>query len=97
MIRRLLRRLFHGYAQGGTLPPYRPRRDEQLVVPSPGGPDYDRIARLERELGIGDPEPEPERPMRRGPQVCLTKNCLGGTSDIRTWSGVLVRRIHECG
>jgi hypothetical protein len=37
MIRRLLRRLLpFRYASGGTLPPYTPRGDEQLVILSPG-------------------------------------------------------------
>lgn len=57
-------------------------------------PDYDRIAHLERELGIG--EPEPERPIRRAQEVCLTKGCAGETTEIRTWSGALAMRIHEC-
>lgn len=37
MIRRLLRRLLPSrYASGGTLPPYTPREDSQLVILSPG-------------------------------------------------------------
>ncbi|MGW3491748.1 hypothetical protein [Streptomyces sp. NPDC001054] len=56
-------------------------------------PDYAYIARLERELGIGQPEPEPERPIRADP-VCLIKDCDGGT-ELRTWSGQLFRRIHD--
>lgn len=36
MIRRLLRRLFPGYATGGQIPAYRPRPGEHLVVLSPG-------------------------------------------------------------
>lgn len=72
-------------------------------------PDYARIARLERELGLVDshlPELSPfeqgmrgvleARPMRRGPKVCLTKDCAGDTREIETWSGILVARIHEC-
>lgn len=58
-------------------------------------PDYDKIARLERELGLCD-EP-PQRPMRRAPSVCLTKGCEGDTEEVRTWSGVVTRRIHTCG
>ncbi|WP_157865013.1 hypothetical protein [Streptomyces prasinopilosus] len=61
---------------------------------SPGDLDYDRIERLERELGIGDAEPE--RPIRRAPSVCLTKDCAGETHEIRTWSDVLAMRIHYC-
>lgn len=61
----------------------------------PRRPDYAKIARLERELGIGGVEPE--RPMRRAPAVCLTKDCVGDTDEIRTWSGVLVARVHRCG
>lgn len=95
MIRRLLRRLFPGYASGGEIPTCRPRQGEQLVTLSPGGPDYARIARLEHELGIGDREPE--RTMRRAAAACLTKDCDGDTDEIRTWSGVLIARIHRCG
>lgn len=36
MIRRLLRRVFPGYATGGQIPAYHPRPGEQLVVLSPG-------------------------------------------------------------
>lgn len=36
MIRRLLRRLFSGYARGGDLPAFRPRPGERLVLLSPG-------------------------------------------------------------
>lgn len=56
-------------------------------------PDYDHIARLERELGIVDPEPK--KPIRQK-KVCLTKNCQGETTEIRTWSGMVLARIHEC-
>ncbi|MFF0588423.1 hypothetical protein ACFYWD_20900 [Streptomyces sp. NPDC003781] len=55
-------------------------------------PDYQRIADLERDLGIGQPEPEPA--VYPGPPVCLIKDCDGSTEEIRTWSGFLVRRIH---
>lgn len=54
-------------------------------------PDYQYIARLERELGIG--RPEPERPVRESP-VCLVKDCDGG-AQVRAWSGQLLRRIHN--
>lgn len=63
-------------------------------VPSAPGPDYDRIARLESELGLV--EPEPEKPIRLARTVCLTKNCEGETTEVRTWSGMLAMRIHEC-
>lgn len=56
-------------------------------------PDYHRIAELERELGIG--HPEPERPIRHGRTVCLIKDCDGETTETRSWSGVLIRRDHE--
>ena len=94
MIRRLLCCLLPGYARGGEIPAYRPRQDEHLVMLSPGGLDCDRIARLERELGIV--EPEPEKPIRLARTVCLTKNCRGDTTEVRTWSGMLAMRIHEC-
>jgi len=81
--------------RGGTMPAPSPLKpDECRIALSPGALDYDRIARLERELGIGDVESE--RPIRRAPSVCLTKNCGGDTAELRTWSGVLVARIHRC-
>jgi hypothetical protein len=58
-------------------------------------PDYQRIAQLERELGIGQPPSEPERGIRSDRTVCLIKNCDGDDYEIRTWSDVLIRRIHE--
>lgn len=90
----MIRRLLGHFYRGGSLPAYRPRPGEQLVTLSPGGPDYEQIARLERQLGLV--EPEPERPIRQGPKVCLTKNCAGDTREIRTWSGLLAVYIHEC-
>ena len=69
--------------------------DWRQPAPVEEHPDYVKIERLERELGIGDVEPE--RPIRRASTVCLTKNCSGDTHEIRTWSGVLVRRLHVCG
>ncbi|SDL28540.1 hypothetical protein [Streptomyces indicus] len=57
-----------------------------------GRPDYEKIARLERELGIGQPEPAG----RIGPRVCLTKDCEGETEEARTWSGLLIRISHQC-
>ena len=61
---------------------------------APQRPDYAKIDRLERELGIV--EPEPERPIRLARTVCLTKGCTGETAEVRTWSGMLAMRIHEC-
>lgn len=61
------------------------------AAPAPGTPDYQRIAQLERELGIGQPEPG----IRPDQTVCLIKNCTGSDHEIRTWTGLLVRRIHE--
>jgi len=82
--------------RGGTMPRLSPPKpDERRVTLSPGGLDYDRIDRLERELGIG--EAEPQRPIRPASKVCLTKDCDGDTDEIRTWSGVLIARIHRCG
>lgn len=60
------------------------------VMPTP---DYQLIDRLERELGIG--QPEPKKPMRPSRAVCLIKDCDGIDTELRTWSGVLIRRIHE--
>lgn len=51
--------------------------------------DHAKIERLERELGMSD-----ERPMRT-PAVCLIKDCDGDTTDVRTWAGALVTRIHH--
>ncbi|MFE0470493.1 hypothetical protein ACFW2V_02605 [Streptomyces sp. NPDC058947] len=56
-------------------------------------PDYQRIAQLERELGIGQPKPEPA--VHTGPAVCLIKNCNGDDVEIRNWTGLLMRRIHQ--
>lgn len=56
-------------------------------------PDYQRIAQLERELGIG--EQQPERPVDPGRTVCLIKSCTGTDTEIRTWSGILLRRYHQ--
>ncbi|MET8378039.1 hypothetical protein [Streptomyces microflavus] len=58
-------------------------------------PDYQRIADLERELGIGQPAPEPERGIREDRTVCLIENCDGETEEIRSWSGLLIQRIHQ--
>ncbi|MFF9309866.1 hypothetical protein ACF1BS_03055 [Streptomyces sp. NPDC014748] len=68
--------------------------DWRRPIPVPSRPDYAKIERLERELGIIDAESE--RPMHHGPNVCLTRGCVGRTRDIRTWSGVLARQVHEC-
>lgn len=56
-------------------------------------PDYQRIAQLEHELGIG--EQQPETPARSGRTVCLIKNCTGTDTEIRTWSGILLRSLHQ--
>ncbi|MGW7087526.1 hypothetical protein ACWGH2_29075 [Streptomyces sp. NPDC054871] len=57
-------------------------------------PDHALIDRLERELGIGQPtKPEPQ--LRRDRTVCLIKDCDGTDTDIRTWNGLLVMRIHD--
>ena len=69
--------------------------DWRKPAPVAQRPDYAKIERLERELGIG--YVEPERPIRRTSTVCLAKNCSGDTHELRTWSGVLVRRVHTCG
>ncbi|MFE0794771.1 hypothetical protein [Streptomyces mutabilis] len=86
-----------GYENGGWLKPgWLTRRNtsgrpEPVIRPKP---DQRRIAQLERELGIGQPNPEPERGIREDRTVCLIKNCDGNTEEIRTWSGFLMRRIH---
>ncbi|CAM5428415.1 MULTISPECIES: hypothetical protein [Streptomyces] len=56
-------------------------------------PDYDKIERLERELGINQPEPQPLRPAF---VVCLTKDCEGDTTEVRNWYGVVIRAYHHC-
>lgn len=58
-------------------------------------PDHQRIAQLERELGIGQPEPEPERGVYPDKTVCLIKDCGGTDYEIHTWAGPLLRRIHQ--
>jgi hypothetical protein len=56
-------------------------------------PDHHRIAQLERELGIGNGPAE--RGIRPDP-VCLVKNCNDAdVTEIRLWSGQLIRRIHQ--
>lgn len=57
-------------------------------------PDYALIDKLERELGIGQP-PRTERPMRSDRKVCLIKDCDGDTTELRTWNGLLIMRIHD--
>jgi hypothetical protein len=57
-------------------------------------PDYQRIAQLERELGIGQPS-APGRRRNPGPPVCLIKNCTGDDYEIRNWAGLLLRRVHQ--
>ena len=78
--------------------------------PAPRRPDYAKIARLERELGFsGAPERElspfeegmrraiaREAGTRRKAKICLAKGCLGGTREIRTVSGAIIARVHEC-
>ncbi|MGW6578867.1 hypothetical protein ACWF76_05580 [Streptomyces globisporus] len=56
-------------------------------------PDCQRIAHLERELGIG--QVEPERRAHSCKTVCLIKNCGGTDYEIRTWAGPVVRRVHQ--
>ncbi|MEU0787588.1 hypothetical protein ABZ341_39360 [Streptomyces sp. NPDC006173] len=68
--------------------------DWRRTPSTPKRPDYVRIARLERELGMV--EQAPERPIRHGRTVCLTKNCDGDTVEIRTWQGTLATRTHHC-
>ncbi len=58
-------------------------------------PDYQRIAQLEHELGIGQTSPEPERGIRPDRTVCLIKDCTGDDFEIRNWAGLLLRRIHH--
>lgn len=55
-------------------------------------PDHAKIARLERELGIGQPSEQGIRPDRT---VCLIKDCDGDTEEVRTWAGQLIFRIHQ--
>ncbi|MEU0590028.1 hypothetical protein [Streptomyces ardesiacus] len=68
--------------------------DWRAPAPTLARPDYAKIDRLERELGLVDVEPE--QPIRAAKTVCLTKNCAGETLELRTWSGMLAQRIHEC-
>lgn len=62
------------------------------MVTTPQRPDYDRIAQLERELGIGDHAEE--RGICPDP-VCLIKDCDAETVEIHLWSGPLIRRMHK--
>jgi hypothetical protein len=53
-------------------------------------PDYAKIHRLERELGLVD-----ERPLRATP-VCLVKGCTDADIDeLRSWGGMLLIRVHN--
>ncbi|MFH9574201.1 hypothetical protein ACH4MG_27135 [Streptomyces sp. NPDC017454] len=85
------------YDNGGWLKPgwlsrrHANRRPEPVTRPEP---DQRRIAQLERELGIGQPNPELERGIREDRTICLIKDCDGSTEEIRTWSGLLMRRVH---
>ncbi|MFI8872478.1 hypothetical protein [Streptomyces sp. NPDC055243] len=56
-------------------------------------PDYALIDRLERELGIGDRARK--KHIQTARPVCLIKDCDGTDTDISTWGGGLVMRIHE--
>ncbi|MEU6768548.1 hypothetical protein ABZ916_39320 [Streptomyces sp. NPDC046853] len=57
-------------------------------------PDYAKIDRLERELGIA--QLPAQKPIRSVRTVCLTKNCAGDTEELRSWSGILLMRIRTC-
>lgn len=53
-------------------------------------PDYAKIRRLEHELGL-----VADRPIRND-KVCLVKGCdEADITDVRSWSGMLLARIHE--
>lgn len=72
------------------LPIWRSLRGNRSVAPLPPRPDYDRIERLEYELGIVR-----EVPMRPD-RICVTKNCRGEWSEVRSWRGPLMYRFHTC-
>jgi hypothetical protein len=72
------------------LPIWRSLRGDRLVAPLPPRPDYERIDQLERELGFV--QDVPMRPDR----ICLTKNCRGEWSEVRSWRGPLMYRFHTC-
>jgi hypothetical protein len=57
-------------------------------------PDYARIERLERELGIVDEEPR--LPIKRASRPCLVKDCQGDTQTVETWGGQVLYRVHRC-
>jgi len=61
-------------------------------------PDYTRIAQLERELGLVEPEPpRPRRAIRELHTVCLTKHCEGDTEYVENWgSSTPLLSIHTC-
>ncbi|MDQ0809779.1 hypothetical protein QFZ63_001493 [Streptomyces sp. B3I7] len=68
--------------------------DWRRPPPAPKRPDYAMIDQLERELGLVGQEPE--RSLRQARTVCLTKDCRGETTELRSWSGMLMQRIHDC-
>ncbi|WP_218108816.1 hypothetical protein, partial [Streptomyces sp. LUP30] len=64
------------------------------LMPDRPRPDYARIERLERELGLTDEEPR--RPVRRASRACLVKDCRGDTQTVETWGGQVLYRVHRC-
>lgn len=56
-------------------------------------PDYERIAQLERDLGLVE---EPARRPMRPDKVCLVKGCTGEVDEIYAWgSDIVLARIHR--
>ncbi|WP_369214690.1 hypothetical protein [Streptomyces flavofungini] len=66
--------------------------DWRRPAPAPARPDYAKIDRLERELGIIE---QPKPPAIRRPAVCLVKDCGGETIELETWGGP-TWRLHDC-
>lgn len=57
-------------------------------------PNYQRIAELERELGIGQQQKQ-ERSAGIALPICLIKDCDGGDYELQAWPGIVLRRIHQ--
>ncbi|RPK56243.1 hypothetical protein EES43_24685 [Streptomyces sp. ADI96-02] len=56
-------------------------------------PDYERIAHLERELGLAE---APHKPRLRPDKVCLLKGCTGEYDELTAWgSNLVIARLHH--
>lgn len=83
-----------GLADDAPEAPSRSLRPSMVVPAAEDLPEV--LARSRAQLRLGQPDiHQGGRPMMHD-AVCLTKDCAGDMGEIRTWSGVLLRRIHHC-